>query len=820
MNEDVFSCILPYIPNDLHSCTAACKTWRNSITSNLLLKVWSTNPSHPKSFQSLLTKLISLCGKILLKSFSALLVYGMLTDQEMITILEHFHFHSSKIQVLINALSKRTQRCGAKNVLIPKYQGMIVLLDRYFFLSTFAHWNPHLRQSQVLQFPSQRSDNVDIATLLVGRAVRTDATGVVEYVQSAVSDRHFMLYSEGRLVSQSTWLFGEDNNPWIFADSPLRCSFCRKLKSPQTNLKSCPCKRVQYCTQESPVPVGTTSGRLKKSCQHAHWRAEHKTEHAHAAKMAAKMKKHFVKGTTFLQAPNYQSPQVAVHMLLKNHLRVGAVHQFFASFTGHVCGEDLQTPEVFNIHAGVFQFGTNKAAYALTEAQPVQRHSSMPPHFGGMLSDIRNISNWKELSMPAVQNSIDLLKSNCLVELHGMLEVAEFHVTSMAGYTQEHGIVQTLPIVASHDRLNIAHTCITAVKDVVQDGIPAILQELMSITATYETVHAFMDVPFGSRRRSTNDSVADDMNLLPLLARLYNLNSFVHWNGGEHIRGIEYAMVASSIWERIYYAHYYHNGKKRGATLSPRAVTALLGCADSFSKLGLNLLDCNPARFFKHAQTHKSVLLPTAALNMAMRYYDELLESGSLLQRQEFERKVNQLRGRTLNDLARCQTSNKLTALTTHMEALRLRQTYFGTVTLPAAQSALNVGSTLVDLKMPVKALPYLAAALCARAKLLSDPENPFVKNAMCALWNCIHAIVTDHQAWQDMEGKCAVSEQDVATLEEQAWVSLVSSLELLEEAGVLSFLQKIDTVLVHVKDFVEKYAGVDENQLQSTVEH
>ena len=119
-----------------------------------------------------------------------------------------------------------------------------------------------------------------------------------------------------------------------------------------------------------------------------------------------------------------------------------------------------------------------------------------------------------------------------------------------------------------------------------------------------------------------------------------------------------------------------------------------------------------------------------------------------------------------------------------------------------------------------LEALPYLAAALCARAKLLSDPENPFVKNAMCALWNCVHAIVTDHRAWQDMEGKCAVSEQDVATLEEQAWVSLVSSLELLEEAGILSFLQRIDTVLVHVKDFVEKYAGVDENQLQSTVEH
>ena len=50
--------------------------------------------------------------------------------------------------------------------------------------------------------------------------------------------------------------------------------------------------------------------------------------------------------------------------------------------------------------------------------------------------------------------------------------------------------------------------------------------------------------------------------------------------------------------------------------------------------------------------------------------------------------------------------------------------------------------------------------------------------------------------------------------------MSLVSSLELLEEAGIPSFLQKIDTVLVHVKDFVEKYAGVDENQLQSTVEH
>jgi hypothetical protein len=179
------------------------------------------------------------------------------------------------------------------------------------------------------------------------------------------------------------------------------------------------------------------------------------------------------------------------------------------------------------------------------------------------------------------------------------------------------------------------------------------------------------------------------MKMLSCIARMCYLHSYMDWNGGDHLTGIYYGVLASCFHERIHH-YYYQNGIKKGATMAMNEINSLFQVADSFAKLGLNLVDMNPKDPFYYDDYSNT--LPSIAFNIALSYYTKLLELGSVKQRLFLERKVNQLKGRTLNDLARCKNASPKVKLKILMKALDLRQKYFGEMSLPTAQSCLTVG--------------------------------------------------------------------------------------------------------------------------------
>ena len=261
MNEDLFYSILPFVPHTAQACTSVCKDWKNNITSQVIVKLIRQDPFISQTIKTLINILIEKCGKQFVKSFSALLIYGVLTRKEIMGSMKLLHPMNNEsefkkqINLLFNCLTTEESQQWHENIDIckPSYPSLVPVLNECFLLTTFSHWRGRPtksfiakeeqmtplkdRKEIVLDFPKYRTDSqVDVATMLVGRSVRCNKhIGEVSFIKESFSDRYFHLVAEKSLFSE-TWRFGESNGV-TFADSPTRCSFCTREKNNNTSTK-------------------------------------------------------------------------------------------------------------------------------------------------------------------------------------------------------------------------------------------------------------------------------------------------------------------------------------------------------------------------------------------------------------------------------------------------------------------------------------------------------------------------------------------------------------------------------------------------------
>ena len=826
-SSDVFGIILSFIPECSSTCNQTCHSWQELIPNTLLLHL-----STEAAFLLLIDRLIQQCGHFnFVKRYAALLVYGLLTEIEIVDILTTHRTEclpqeysilgiQDQIRTLTDHLAQTVDICGAPDVLIPKNHVLVSLFDRVFCLTTYSHWNPQFtarkglqpagHQTEGLAFQT-KNNNTDIAigTMMIGRAVRrgvhwsdTENSGHLIYIRAQNNDGSFGVTLGGATEFIRDFRFDESacsSGGWVFGDGNIRCSYCTTVKSKEHRLKSCPCKRTQYC-----------SGSGSK-CQTAHWKKEHKHHHKNALTILQHRNKSkqesggsitttaatATAATTataadvFFQIPLSFSPQVIVHMLLKNHSRVGSVHQFFSSFgqtipvshdngnthaTTRMCDKDSFAKHVESIQAGIFQTGINTAA---SKQHRLQLFSPLPLSFAATLMNanmdmkqadtflktIRVLTN--SFSNPSTEHTF----LEQLWTSHGLLEVAEFHLRSRAGYTNEHGIV----VSDGDDTMDIFMKVVKKLLDSVveaynEDKRHAYNNEIVQLPMDewLEWINALVSRGKDNvvRRMELNTSSSSfneiDIQVLALFARTAQQQSFLAWNTGQQLRGVHYAMQAIQSWEMVY-SFYFRDGKNIGATLAPQTIQAIFGCADSFAKLGLNLIDSKQQWNNSRSSSRSSLMLslPEQILRVGLAYLDILLATGSVKQKKQHETKTQQLRARTLNDMARISHLNQTKAYEISMKALTLRTKYFGVRTLPSAQSNLNVGSVLMKLQKPIKALPFLALALSIRLELLQMGDK-FLNNAMHTYAFGLYSIAVNQRNLLNGQGQETITDEDV----------------------------------------------------------
>ena len=157
-SSDVFGIILSFIPECSSTCNQTCHSWQELIPNTLLLHL-----STEAAFLLLIDRLIQQCGHFnFVKRYAALLVYGLLTEIEIVDILTTHRTEclpqeysilgiQDQIRTLTDHLAQTVDICGAPDVLIPKNHVLVSLFDRVFCLTTYSHWNPQFTARKGLQ---------------------------------------------------------------------------------------------------------------------------------------------------------------------------------------------------------------------------------------------------------------------------------------------------------------------------------------------------------------------------------------------------------------------------------------------------------------------------------------------------------------------------------------------------------------------------------------------------------------------------------------------------------------------------------------------